>query len=742
MMKPLIDDILLFAIKFGFVLVLLTPLIVTPSTLFPYVVGKAIYARSVIEIVFACWVILAMRNSMYRMPRSWLLWIFGIYLVINVISAITGVSFQRSFWGDYRRMGGVFDLAHWFVFIIALASVMKETKQWHWLLNANLGISLMIAVLGLAQHYDIHVFDQIFWYLQPTSRVDVTFGNPAYLGAYMLVNVFIGLAYLIGSYESLPKPFSLHDRPTKARHQAQTNDTGMSLISKRIFWVTTLALTLWVFTLSGTRGAAAGLIIGLIVVGVVYAFLGNHKKLRFSAGILTGFLLLVGVVSVTARETPFVQGVSDSNVMLKRLERTASDGITASYESRLNTAQTGIKAFLHAPILGWGPENFSTLNDQYATIDAALASIQVADQAHNKPIEELATKGLLGFSGYAALLWWVTWVLIRTIRERKRAALFPLFMSAALLAYVIQNLFLFDTPGTFLQFALLLAWVTSIEVYPHKEPSSASTMSRLSSVHRPYKPLSATARSKPSRGLGGRTSLHEGFLGVVLHGKWRESTEILNASAIFILVVLIVGLYSLNYKPYHAAQLFPVHGTSMEQFLSRAQGSFQTFPPLATLSRQIMLDSFHKHWHRVPTENTEFFVTQLQIEGEAALRSEPHNARLYTSLASIHQHAGRADPKYLNLASQYVQAARMLAPNILATIQVSIAQDIAEGLYAEALTTIYSYHGMDPIDVSLNQLKLQAKENLREMIGEEEFTCRWVSKPPALTLRERANLEC
>ena len=57
----------------GIVLLLLTPLVVTPGTIFPFVVGKAIWSRSVIEVVFALWVLLAVTTPSYRPPRSWLL---------------------------------------------------------------------------------------------------------------------------------------------------------------------------------------------------------------------------------------------------------------------------------------------------------------------------------------------------------------------------------------------------------------------------------------------------------------------------------------------------------------------------------------------------------------------------------------------------------------------------------------------------------------------------------------------
>ena len=51
-------------------LLLLTPFVVTPGTIFPFVVGKALWSRSLIEIAFALWTVLALTHPGYRPPRS------------------------------------------------------------------------------------------------------------------------------------------------------------------------------------------------------------------------------------------------------------------------------------------------------------------------------------------------------------------------------------------------------------------------------------------------------------------------------------------------------------------------------------------------------------------------------------------------------------------------------------------------------------------------------------------------
>ena len=49
------------AIHAGIALILLTPLVVSPVVFYPYSVGKAVWARALIAVVFALWAVLALR---------------------------------------------------------------------------------------------------------------------------------------------------------------------------------------------------------------------------------------------------------------------------------------------------------------------------------------------------------------------------------------------------------------------------------------------------------------------------------------------------------------------------------------------------------------------------------------------------------------------------------------------------------------------------------------------------------
>ena len=90
-----------------FGLLLVTPFVISTGTVYPFVVGKALWSRALIEIAFALWAVLALTRPGYGPPRSWELVLLGVGLGVSLLSAWSGVSVER--------MQGVVDQAHWCV---------------------------------------------------------------------------------------------------------------------------------------------------------------------------------------------------------------------------------------------------------------------------------------------------------------------------------------------------------------------------------------------------------------------------------------------------------------------------------------------------------------------------------------------------------------------------------------------------------------------------------------------------
>ena len=78
--------------RIGLALVLLTPLVTAPWTLYPFSVGKALWARVLIAALFALWAVLALLRPRWRPPWSALLAALAAGLAAAALSAPFGVA--------------------------------------------------------------------------------------------------------------------------------------------------------------------------------------------------------------------------------------------------------------------------------------------------------------------------------------------------------------------------------------------------------------------------------------------------------------------------------------------------------------------------------------------------------------------------------------------------------------------------------------------------------------------------
>ena len=124
------EPVLRFALFGVLGLLLLTPFVVTPGTVYPFVVGKALWSRSLIAVAFALWALLALLHPGYRPPRSWLLVLLVAGYGATVLSAgFGGVHPGHSLSSDYERMQGVVDQAHWVVLAVQPDALRGPVRQ-------------------------------------------------------------------------------------------------------------------------------------------------------------------------------------------------------------------------------------------------------------------------------------------------------------------------------------------------------------------------------------------------------------------------------------------------------------------------------------------------------------------------------------------------------------------------------------------------------------------------------------
>ena len=598
-----------------FGLLLLTPFVITPGTAFPFVVGKALWSRALIEIGFALWAVLALSRPGYGPPRSWLLVLVGAGLGVSLVSAWSGVSVQRSLWSDFERMQGVVDQAHWCALAVVLASVLRTPREWRALLAASAVSATVLACLVLARAAGAPISG--WWPETHWMRFGGTFGNPTYLGAYLMVNAVLAAGFAVRGWMRVAAPGA------EARGRVAA-----------LGWGAAAALCTAGLVLTGSAGALVGAGAAAGVVALGFAWLASGR--RRVAAIAAVAVLAVGAAGLGAR---FVDPDRSATVEVARsADGWPGQGAVAylgsahldkpSVRSRLAAWEAGIEGFAERPLLGWGPGNFRAVFGRFASGHGAFA--EPHDQAHGKLVEVAATTGVAGLAAWVALWAAALAVLLRAVRgmdppERALA----LFTAAALAGALVLVQALFDTVATTLPGTLLAAFAARLEpgvLGERRRPRWPRLLRR----------RAGAAFARPAA----RAALGAAVVAVSLGGL--AANRAIHAAA-------------------DVRYLNPASVASMEV----ARG-IDAFPPLAFHYRMNLFELLRGNWARVRAQSPARASRLLEWadrEAAAALAAEPWNWNLQHALARLYAEVALTEPDYREKARMNLARARELAPN-------------------------------------------------------------------------------
>ncbi len=399
--------------------------IVTRSLFFPFIVGKNFAFRLLVELVTAAWLGLALMNPAYRPKRSWLLAAFAIFVVIIAIADAQGAYPFKSFWSNYERMDGWVTLAHLFAYFVAAACVLNTEKLWKTLWQVSLTASVLVGLYGFLQLIGAAALGQ-GGVSGLETRLDATFGNPIYLAAYMLFNIFI--AALLWSEE-------------------RRGSSGWTPLT--LFYAGTIILDTLVLFFTGTRGTMLGLVGGVFLAVLCYAISIGSGRMWRNVGIVVGAIVVIGGLLFVARDTALVKKVG----FLQRLATiSVSDSTVKARFLNWGMALEGVK---ERPLLGWGQENYAIVFDKYYD-PRMYGQEQWFDRVHNIFFDWLVAGGILGLLGYLSLYACALWCLWRKApwNASERAIL-----TGLLAAYFFHDLFVFDNVTSYILFATVLAYI-------------------------------------------------------------------------------------------------------------------------------------------------------------------------------------------------------------------------------------------------------------------------------------------
>ena len=398
-------------------------LFIFKSWIFPYITSKSIPFRIIVELMSLAYIILALKFPKYRPKKSWILYSLLIFTGIAIITSVFGINPKLSFIGDLERMWAINTWVHLILFFIIVTSILKTKKEWFSFLNIGLIFCSYIAIYGYLQRWGVEGIFQT-----GITRIQSVLGNSAYVAGILLLSSVLSL-YL--------------------------------LIKTKGFWwkslfVVHILIQLPAMFMAEIRGAQIAFLFVLLVISIAFIFKLKDKKIKF--GIIS-FLILLAIVFGLAFNNKEADWVKNNSILNRLASISLSSG---TVRTRLISWEGGLKAFQEKPIMGYGMENYYYAFDKYFQADYYnIASTETwFDRAHNMVMENLVAHGIFGLLAYFSIFI-ITLIYLYKVYKKDPSEnwLFSLFAGSLVIAYFIQNFFVFDSLAVTLMFFFLLSYI-------------------------------------------------------------------------------------------------------------------------------------------------------------------------------------------------------------------------------------------------------------------------------------------
>lgn len=429
-------------IKIGLFIIPFIPLHVSNSLIFPYITGKAFIFRTIVEIVFALWIFLAVFYKQYRPQKNFLLIAIGTLVFVAALATIFGVNPVKSMWSNFERMEGLITYLHLFAYFLVMGSVLQKS-DWTILFNFFVAGGLFEGVYSFFQKLEVLVPRSF----QGGFRVDGTIGNPSYLAAYlMFVFGFCVLLWINAKKKS-----------------------------SKYYYAFAGLFTLLIIFFTASRGPALGIIMGAFLAGLLYLIFKKSitdKERTYKKVAVILLVLLAAIIGslLLLKDSKFVK----SSEILARLTSLSFTERTISARFTIwGMSWQGVK---ERPVLGWGPENYGVVFSKYYQPELWWQEPWF-DRAHNVVFDWLISAGILGLLSYLSIFATALYYLWKNYSKKIVFFEETLLITSLFFAYFFQNLFIFDNISTYICFFAILSYIYSVSTSERFEaPKSNSSL--------------------------------------------------------------------------------------------------------------------------------------------------------------------------------------------------------------------------------------------------------------------------
>lgn len=430
------NSVLKWSIFIGLAVILFIPLYVANPLFFPFITGKAFAFRIIVEIVFALWLVLVLRERGTGVAGSdqsvapkvnWLTVSVTAFALIALLADLLGVNPLRSIWSNFERMEGWVTIVHLWAYFIVLSSIVGSgegaKRNWNHIFTVTLIAGSITALYGLFQYFGWAATHQ------GATRVDASLGNSAYMAAYMLINAFL------------------------AGYMAVTHAT-----KKYLFHPYCILAVFFSFILfqTATRGSILGWFGAIVLSALIYAIWGRAEKgqsdkTRLIAGGVIALFIILATIFYFNRDAQWIM----KHPVLSRI---ATISWTESKtQARGYIWPMAVKSVFESPktaIIGIGQENFNYIfNSHYNP--KMWSQEQWFDRAHSVFLDWLVAGGLLGLVSYLALFVIAILYIVKSSLTMGQKSL----LIGLLAGYAVHNVFVFDNQTSYVMFFMVLAFV-------------------------------------------------------------------------------------------------------------------------------------------------------------------------------------------------------------------------------------------------------------------------------------------
>ncbi|MBU1261671.1 tetratricopeptide repeat protein [bacterium] len=397
---------------------LLVPLYYDYSVNNIYVLPKVILLRKFTLYLLA---LFAFRTTLLygRLEKTRLFFPIIAFLIAASIATTQSLNPYVSLFGCYSRYEGLTSIINYILIFYMASHFVKQKWQARLILASAVLSGLLSGGYGVLQHFNA----------DPNWLVEMgessTFGNRNFLSAYLVLCAPLSLALGLEALDS---------KLSKKRGVMFRRFFQIGRIFQVILFFLGFLFFIFAIIIIQTRGAWLGLFFSCLFFLI---FLNLSKK---RLCIIFGLLILCVVPIFFFSQTSPIDKIKGT---IKKDEK-GGVAFTGSALVRIYIWESTLELIRHHP-LGVGPDSLKFAIPWYISPDYYTLEGGVLDKAHNIILETAATTGWLGIASYI-WLWIVFFGFgISIILHKKEKRLITLSLLSLSVAYLIQNLFHFDS---------------------------------------------------------------------------------------------------------------------------------------------------------------------------------------------------------------------------------------------------------------------------------------------------------